>query len=450
MGSIPSPLPPRPGPTPAQGPPVPPRPGGPPQPPPSGAPIGQPKAPAVCTGVPVLNMACAQLSAAVGPNPGTKPGQQPNVATDVMLIQKLINVIVKSGYVENSVLGGGNGKLATPLAENGSWSPALYNAIKQIELLYFHGRANPHGIGVIDPQADESMFTFLVGLANGSQKAKKTLSVQMIALAAAMVPGGRVLMDAGGKAPDGSTQPAKISRIDMYLPGLLDALTRLGVNDTDMVLVALACVRTETGDFVPKDEPEYDLNTTGTYTNNATGETTWTSTVENVHGKNYATLAAHHLLQTKKQHVETWNTNDQSEPGDIYQSNKQLGNTQPGDGWRYRGRGLIQLTGRSLYLTAGTNAGLGDLFVRDPDQVNSAENAGAAVAGYLKINQPRIEKYLRAGDLTKARISVNGGTNGIQEFKDSMAAGQRVIAQAIIEEARVQVRHKRRRRPKHK
>lgn len=77
-------------------------------------------------------------------------------------------------------------------------------------------------------------------------------------------------------------------------------------------------------------------------------------------------------------------------------------------------------------------------------------STGKTKRSYLKINQLRIERYLRAGDLRKARISVNGGTNGIQEFKDAMAAGQRVIAQAIIEEARVQVRHKRRRRPKHK
>ena len=137
-----------------------------------------PLAPTPCVGVPSLNIACARLAGVVGPEnvatPYTKEkGWKKNDYQDVLLVQKLINKVVNDGYVANSVLGGGeNGKLATPLPENGLPSPALWNAIKQIELLYFHGRANPHGIAVIDPQADESLFTFLVELANRSHKRK--------------------------------------------------------------------------------------------------------------------------------------------------------------------------------------------------------------------------------------------------------------------------------------
>jgi hypothetical protein len=143
------------------------------------------------------------------PDPKGKPGPPANNAADVLLVQKLINLIVKAGYMESSVLTGENGKLGTPLLENGQWSNALFQAIKQIEVLYFHGRANPHGIGVIDPQADESMFVFLVALANGTQKAKAMLSVQMEALALAMVPGSKVLIDAGGTGPDGQRSRRK-------------------------------------------------------------------------------------------------------------------------------------------------------------------------------------------------------------------------------------------------
>lgn len=448
MGSIPSPYPPRPSTTPGQGPPVPPRPGGPPQPPPASAPTGQPNAPAACTGVPTLNLACAQLTGVVGPIAGTRPGPPQNIHNDVVLIQKLINIVVTSGYVENSVLGGGNGRLATPLVENGTWTPALFNAIKQIELLYFHGRANPHGIGVIDPQADESMFTFLVGLANGSQKAKKTLSVQMKALAEAMVPGGRVLIDVGGTAPDGTVTQKKDSAIDVYLPILLDALTQFNLNDTDMVMMAIACARTETGNFVPKTEPEYDLNTTGTYTNNDTGQATYTSTPDNVHGHGYSTLMQHHKLQTKAVHQETWTPNQQGVTGDIYDGGN--GNDQPGDGWKYRGRGLIQLTGKGLYRDAGNKAHVGDLFVNDPEQVNSQQYAGLVVAGYLSAGERRIRAALQRGDLTSARIAVNGARNGLTEFIASWRAGTALIAQAVIEEARVQVRHKRRQKPRKK
>ena len=447
-----SPFPPRPGP--GAGPGLPPElpgpnrgptPGGLPQPPAPGSSLAPPAVP--CISVPALKLACARLTGSVGPAAGTRPGPPPNNAADVLLIQRLINVVVTCRYVENSVLGGGNGKLATPLTENGAWSPALYNAIKQIEMLYFHGRANPHGIGVIDPQADESMFTFLVGLANGSEKAKKTLSVQMKALAAAMVPGGRVLIDAGGTGPDGKVVPRKESAIDVYLPILLDALGQFNLLDTDMVMMALASIKAETGNFVPQTEPEYDLNTTGTYTDNTTGEDTYTSTTGNVHGKkNYETLLMHHGLQSKRLGQETWTPNRAGVKGDIYDGRN--GNDQPGDGWKYRGRGLIQLTGKALYQDAGDKAHVGTLFVTDPEQVNSNQYAGIVVAGYLSAAENRIRADLKRGDLTSAREAVNGSRNGLPAFVASWKAGAAVIAHAVIEEARVQVRHRRRKHGK--
>src|SRR5579883_1840844 len=45
----------------------------------------------------------------------------------------------------------------------------------------------------------------------------------------------------------------------------------------------------------------------------------------------------------------------------------QLGNTQPGDGYRYRGRGYVQLTGRANYAKMGQCLGLGTQLVDSPD-----------------------------------------------------------------------------------
>ena len=368
--------------------------------------------------------------------------------------------------MENSVLGGQAGKLGTPLVENGSWSPALHNAIKEIERLYFHGRANPHGIGVIDPQADESMFVFLVGLANGSQKAKQQLSVQMKALALAMIPNATVITDAGGTAPDGTQYPVRMEAVDLYLPILLDALTQWKINDTDMVLVALACVFTETNNFVPISEKMYDLNTTGTFTNKTTGET-WTDTPTGVHAA-YGTLKQHYkaALQPNAKFpgrgTETFAPNTSgpggtTTQGDIYDSytNKQgkvvhfNGNTEPGDGWKYRGRGLIQLTGRGLYAEADTKAHTGTKFIDTPDLVNSKEYAGIVVAGFLSAVEDKLRLALKNNDLAEARKLVNGGTNGLDNFRTAMAAGRAVIAQAIIQQAKATTHSKRTHRRKH-
>ncbi|QXH44293.1 glycoside hydrolase family 19 protein [Pseudomonas xanthosomatis] len=54
------------------------------------------------------------------------------------------------------------------------------------------------------------------------------------------------------------------------------------------------------------------------------------------------------------------------------------GNTQPGDGWRFRGRGLIQLTGRDNYRAAGLVLGLP--LVEQPELLEQAEHAAQSAA----------------------------------------------------------------------
>ncbi|MFJ2549484.1 glycoside hydrolase family 19 protein [Pseudomonas sp. NPDC087612] len=55
-----------------------------------------------------------------------------------------------------------------------------------------------------------------------------------------------------------------------------------------------------------------------------------------------------------------------------------MGNTRPGDGWLYRGRGLIQLTGRSNYVAAG--AGLALPLEDNPELLEQPEHAALSAA----------------------------------------------------------------------
>lgn len=91
-----------------------------------------------------------------------------------------------------------------------------------------------------------------------------------------------------------------------------------------------------------------------------------------------------------------------------YEGRKDLGNTQPGDGFRYKGRGPIQLTGRTNYQKAGKVLGL-DLEGH-PEQAATPE-VGFRVAGWYwtKHNLNALADAKNFDGITRA---INGGLTG--------------------------------------
>jgi putative chitinase len=90
---------------------------------------------------------------------------------------------------------------------------------------------------------------------------------------------------------------------------------------------------------------------------------------------------------------------------------KALGNTQAGDGAKYKGRGFIQITGRANYTAAAKDLGI-DL-VNHPELAEKPDVAAKVSLWYWqKRVQPRITNFTNTKAVTK---KVNGGVNGLQD-----------------------------------
>lgn len=94
-----------------------------------------------------------------------------------------------------------------------------------------------------------------------------------------------------------------------------------------------------------------------------------------------------------------------------YEGRADLGNARPGDGSRYRGRGLIQITGRANYEAA--SKGLGVDFVSHPQLLEDPEYAARASAWWWANNG--LNELADTGDFRAVTRRVNGGYNGMTD-----------------------------------
>lgn len=95
--------------------------------------------------------------------------------------------------------------------------------------------------------------------------------------------------------------------------------------------------------------------------------------------------------------------------GAAYEGRKDLGNIQPGDGVRFKGRGVIQITGRSNYKAYSDYTGID--FVSNPTDLAEPIYAFGSAAWFWKTHN--LNKYSDAGDLKGATKVINGGYNGL-------------------------------------
>lgn len=170
-----------------------------------------------------------------------------------------------------------------------------------------------------------------------------------------------------------------LSNIKANLPPVLSALQKLGLDDREMILMALATIRAETEGFVPISE-----------------------------------------FQSR------FNTPPGGQPFSLYDNRKDLGNRGRFDGQNFKGRGFVQITGRDNYTKIGSQIGA-DLASK-PEKANDPEIAAAILAQFLKNKERKIRDALLTDDLRTARTLVNGGAHGLARFEDAFKKGQTLTA----------------------
>ena len=173
---------------------------------------------------------------------------------------------------------------------------------------------------------------------------------------------------------------APVDNIKKNLPSVLKALEDEKLGDKNMVLMALATIRAETSRFLPIDE-----------------------------GKS------------------KYNTSPGGHPFDLYDNRADLGNKGNGDGDKFKGRGFVQLTGRSNYNKYSKALGIGTELVKNPDKANDPEIAAKILALFIKDKERRIKEALLDGDLRAARKLINGGSHGLAEFTEAYNIGNSLI-----------------------
>lgn len=107
-----------------------------------------------------------------------------------------------------------------------------------------------------------------------------------------------------------------------------------------------------------------------------------------------------------------------------YEGRADLGNTEPGDGVRFKGRGLIQTTGRANYRATGEALGV-DLIAQ-PELLADSVLAARSAAWFWK--EHGLNELADAGDFMRITRRINGGLNGFDDRLALFEVAKEVLA----------------------
>ncbi len=181
---------------------------------------------------------------------------------------------------------------------------------------------------------------------------------------------------------------AKAADLDKYLEAINEGLTKYSINTPLRIAHFVAQVAHESGSFKYSSE---NLNY------GAKG-------LRSTFGKYFKTdeLAEEYARQKEKI------------ANRVYGNRMGNGDENSGDGWRFRGRGLIQLTGKENYQKCAKDIGID--IDRQPDKLATDPKAAVFAAAWFW-NSRRLNNYADKDDVLTITKRINGGTHGLDDRK---------------------------------
>jgi putative chitinase len=134
-----------------------------------------------------------------------------------------------------------------------------------------------------------------------------------------------------------------------------------------------------------------------------------------------------HFLAQAAHESDGFCTTEEYEDGSRYEGRKDLGNTNVGDGPRYKGRGIFQLTGRANYRAFGRLLGL-DLE-NQPARAADAVTSVRIACQYWR--ERKIGPMADDDDLIRVTRAINGGSNGLDDRRRYLGIAKREVARLV-------------------
>ena len=159
----------------------------------------------------------------------------------------------------------------------------------------------------------------------------------------------------------GTTSPTKITQnVSDNLSNIRQALIDKGITDEKYITAVQANVMKETGGVTKSENLDYSKTSNERIRNIFKSATKGKTDAEITEMKSSPEKMANSVYGGK------------------------MGNTEPGDGWKYRGRGFIQLTGKDNYRSASKDIFGDDRLLQNPDLANDPQIATQVTTWYMK------------------------------------------------------------------